>query len=83
MSPKCPVLISPYPPGQKSKRRVTPLSEYGKELREKQKIEKWYGLGEQQFRNYVKDILKKGAKVQDAPVLLIQKLEMRLDNAVL
>ncbi|MBI2042299.1 MAG: 30S ribosomal protein S4 [Candidatus Nealsonbacteria bacterium] len=83
MSPKCPVVLKPYPPGQKSKRRIAPLSEYGKELKEKQKIKKWYNLGEQQFRNYVKDILKKGAKVQDAPALLIQKLETRLDNAVL
>lgn len=82
VSPKCPVVLKPYPPGQKGKRRPTSLSEYGKELKEKQKIKKWYNLRERQFKNYVKDILKKGARAQDAPALLIQKLEMRLDNAV-
>ena len=38
LSVKCPMIKKPYPPGQKGKRRVSPLSEYGKELKEKQKI---------------------------------------------
>lgn len=83
LSPKCPVVLKPYAPGQRSKRRKFSLSEFGKELQEKQKMKRWYNLRERQFSNYVKDILKRGTKAQDAPALLIQKLEMRLDNAVL
>lgn len=76
----------PYPPGKKKKRR-TAMSEYNRELREKQKLRNWYNLKETQFKNYVKDVLKKRArsgakKGQDAPTLLIQKLEMRFDNIV-
>lgn len=82
LSPKCPILKKSYPPGQKKKRRFTPLSEFGKELKEKQKLKNWYNLGERQFRKYVKDILKRRGKVEDAAALLIQKLETRLDNII-
>jgi len=88
LSPKCPILRRPYPPGRKKKRKGT-ISEYGKELREKQKLRNWYNLSETQFKNYVKEILKKRGRVsgekaikEDTPTLLIQKLEMRLDNVV-
>ena len=66
----------------KGKRRKAPLSEYGKELREKQKLRSWYNLRETQFRRYVRDILKKRGKAEDAGSLLIRKLEMRLDNVI-
>lgn len=79
------MLRRPYPPGKRKKRR-TSLSEYGRELKEKQKLRNWYNLKEVQFKNYVKEILKKrGQSVsskEDAPTLLIRKLEMRLDNIV-
>ena len=81
-SPKCPVIRRSYPPGQKSKRRRASLSEFGKELREKQKLKNWYNLGERQFGNYVKEILKRRSKVKDAALSLIQKLETRLDNTI-
>ena len=68
------------PQGQKG--RTTPLSEYGKELREKQKLKNLYNLKEAQFRNYVKAILEKRGKVEDPTILLLQKLENRLDNVV-
>jgi len=71
-----------YPPGQKRKRRPTPLSEYGKALREKQKLKSWYNLKERQFKNYVKRILERRGKVEDASSLLIKILESRLDNVV-
>jgi len=71
-----------YPPGQKKKRRPTPLSEYGKALREKQKLKNWYNLKEKQFKNYVKKILQKRGKVGNASDLLIKTLESRLDNVV-
>jgi small subunit ribosomal protein S4 len=72
----------PYPPGQKAKKRTRGLSEYGKELREKQKLKNWYNLDERQFRKYVKEVLAKRGKVEDAGDLLIKKLESRLDNVV-
>jgi len=72
----------PYPPGQKGKRRRVPLSEYGKELREKQKLKKWYNLGERQFRKYVKETLSQRGKTGDAATLLVRKLENRLDNVI-
>jgi len=88
-SPKCPMLRRPYPPGRRKRRRRN-LSEYNKELREKQKLRNWYNLGETQFKNYVKEVLKKRAKSSkdktvkeaDAPTLLIQKLERRFDNVI-
>lgn len=82
LSPKCPFIKRPYPSGQKGKRRTRPLSEYGKELREKQKLKNWYNLNEEQFRKYVKDILRKRGKVENAADFLIQRLESRLDNTV-
>jgi small subunit ribosomal protein S4 len=72
----------PYPPGQKGKRRPRPLSEYGKELKEKQKLKNWYNLKERQFKNYAKAALGKRGKVEDAAALLIKTLERRLDNVV-
>jgi small subunit ribosomal protein S4 len=82
LSPKCPMVKRPYPPGQKGKRRPTPLSEYGRELREKQKLKNWYNLEERQLKNYVKKVLAKRGKVEDASFLLVQNLEKRLDNVV-
>mgnify|MGYP000862235100 CR=1 FL=1 len=67
---------------KKSKNKKN-LSEYGRELKEKQKLKELYGLRERQFKNYVKDILKKRGKVEDAGVLLMKKLSLRLDNVVL
>lgn len=86
-SAKCPMLRRPYPPGQRRRRRRN-VSEYSNELREKQKLKNWYNLGEVQFKNYVKEVLKKrarfsrGKKKEDAPTILIQKLEARFDNIV-
>lgn len=82
LSPKCSMVRKPYPPGEKGKRRKRPLSEYGKELSEKQKLKNWYNLKEKQFRKYVKEVLEKRGKVEDAGALLIKKLETRLDNVV-
>ena len=82
LSPKCAVTRRAYPPGKKAKRRPSQLSEFGKELREKQNLKNWYNLGERQFGNYVKEILSRKSKVADAAVSLVQKLETRLDNAI-
>lgn len=85
-SPKCSMVKRPYPPGMR-KRRGNRISEYNKELREKQKLKNWYNLREKQFSDYIKEVLKKrsivsGKETLDAPTLLIQKLESRLDNIV-
>lgn len=82
LSQKCSMVRKPYSPGQKTKRRSRPLSEYGKELREKQKLKNWYNLKEKQFGNYVKKILAKKGGSEDAGARLIEILERRLDNVV-
>lgn len=83
ISPKCAIVKRPYPPGQKRKRRRGGrISEYGKELKEKQKLRHWYNLGEKQFKNYVRGILKRRGRVKDASGLLVKTLESRFDNVV-
>jgi small subunit ribosomal protein S4 len=65
-------------PGQASDRRRR-LSDYGVQLREKQKVRRIYGLMEKQFRNYYKRAAQgKGATGEN----LLQMLERRLDNVV-
>jgi len=81
LSPNCPIIKKPYPPGLRRKKRSRPLSEYGKELKEKQKLRNWYGLREAQFRKYVKQALEKRGKT-DSVGLLIKTLESRLDNVI-
>lgn len=59
--------------------KIPRLSNYGLQLREKQKIKRIYGMTERQFRNYyIKAAQKKGA----SGVVLLQMLEARLDNVV-
>ncbi|MFL0796013.1 MAG: 30S ribosomal protein S4 [Cellvibrionaceae bacterium] len=65
-------------PGQHGARRGR-LSDYGVQLREKQKVRRIYGVLEKQFRNYYKDAARiKGATGEN----LLQLLEQRLDNVV-
>lgn len=73
----------PSVPGPKRKRGSRSLSEYGKELSEKQKLKNWYNLGEKEFKNYVKEVLqKRSQKAEDPVFLLIKDLETRIDNVV-
>jgi small subunit ribosomal protein S4 len=78
---KCPVERRPYPPGQhgQSTTRRRKSSEYAKQLREKQKIKRIYGISEQQFRNTFE-------KVSTLPGItghnLLAALESRLDNMI-
>lgn len=76
--PKCPMTRRDYPPGQHGQKNYR-ISDYGKQLKEKQKIRHIYGISETQLRNY----FQKAAK---SPASTIQKLfeilEMRLDNVV-
>ena len=81
-SPKCALIKRPFPPGPPKKKRGGSFSEYAKELREKQKLQKHYYLREKQFRNYVKEVMEERGTEKDATLLLLEKLEKRLDNVV-
>ena len=77
-SDKCSIARRNYAPGQHGQKRAK-LSEYGTQLREKQKTKSYYGVGERQFRKYF-DMAsnKKGVTGEN----LLQILESRLDNVV-
>lgn len=76
---KCPVERRGFPPGQHGQSRRGKISEYGIQLREKQKVRRTYGLIERQFRNYFARALKQTGRTGE---LLIKLLERRLDNVV-
>ena len=77
-SDKCSISRSNYAPGQHGQKRAK-LSEYGTQLREKQKTKAYYGVGEKQFRKYFEMAEnKKGITGEN----LLQILESRLDNVV-
>ena len=79
-SAKCPVLRKNAPPpgqhGLKSRRKV---SEYGQQLREKQKVKRMYGLLERQFKRYFSLAARKKSSTGEA---LLTLLETRLDNVI-
>ncbi len=75
---KCAVARRAYRPGVHGQRRVK-LSDYGIQLREKQKVKTIYGLLERQFRNYFKKAEKSRGVTGE---MLLQYLERRLDNVV-
>ena len=78
-SSKCPVEKRAYVPGQHGQNRRSRLSDYGIQLREKQKIKRIYGLFEKQFRNYYKKADRMAGITGNNLILL---LESRLDNIV-
>ncbi|OGX44252.1 MAG: 30S ribosomal protein S4 [Omnitrophica WOR_2 bacterium RIFCSPLOWO2_12_FULL_51_8] len=76
---KCPVSRRAYAPGQHGQQSRQKLSNYGLQLREKQKVRRIYGVLEKQFRRYFKIASKtKGVTGH----VLLQLLERRLDNVV-
>jgi len=75
---KCAFERRAYPPGQHGQRR-TKLSDFGLQLREKQKVKKIYGVLERQFRRY----FYKADRTKGVTGLnLLRLLELRLDNVV-
>jgi small subunit ribosomal protein S4 len=82
-SPKCPIVQrSPaknFPPGQHGQRRTRRPSEFGLQLREKQKVRRFYGVMETQFRKHFDEAVRRGGVTGDN---LLQILESRLDNVV-
>jgi small subunit ribosomal protein S4 len=76
---KCGYERRSYPPGQHGQSRRRKRSDYGEQLREKQKVKRIYGIAERQFRGYYhKATRMKGVAGEN----LIQLLERRLDNVV-
>jgi small subunit ribosomal protein S4 len=79
LSDKCAINKRNYAPGQHGQRRRSKLSEYGLQLREKQRVKRSYGLLESQFRQYFQKASRsKGVTGTELLVLL----ERRLDNVV-
>lgn len=81
-TPKCIFEKRPTPPGKplSERKHRSNLTEYGIQLKQKQKVRNVYGLSEKQFSRYVKEATsEKGASPVD---LLFEKLERRLDNVV-
>ena len=76
---KCPIETRNYPPGEHGQGRRSKVSEYGIQLREKQKIKRSYGLLETQFKIYFEKANKqKGITGEN----LVRLLERRFDNVV-
>jgi len=73
----------PYIPGQHGNKRKPRLSNYGKQLREKQRVKRTYGMRERQFKNLYKEATRR-SKVggTDKGLELLRLLETRLDNVV-
>jgi small subunit ribosomal protein S4 len=76
---KCPIERRNYAPGQHGQSRRSRISEYGIQLREKQKVRRQYGLLEAQFRNYFQRASKATGKTGD---MLVKTLERRFDNVL-
>jgi small subunit ribosomal protein S4 len=78
-SPKCAIEKRNYPPGEHGQRRRVKLTDYGLQLREKQKMKRIYGIVERQFRNYFRMAERqKGITGEN----LLRFLERRLENVV-
>ena len=76
---RCPVTRRHSPPGTHGVKGYGKLTEYGTQLREKQKAKYMYGIMEKQFRNYFEKALHQTGNTTDN---FLRALELRLDNAV-
>lgn len=81
-SPKCSMVKRSYAPGESKSKRRRNVSDYGLELREKQKLKNWYNVKEYKFKKYVSAVLAKKGKVKNLPEEFIKHLEKRLDNVI-
>jgi small subunit ribosomal protein S4 len=77
-SPKCPIEIRPYPPGEHGRNRPKE-GDYLTQIREKQKAKRIYGILEKQFHGYYVEASGKAGRTGDT---MLQLLERRLDNVV-
>ena len=73
----------PFVPGQHGNQKRTRLSNYGIQLREKQKVKRTYGVREKQFKNmYLEATRRSKAHNTDRGLEFLRLLELRLDNIV-
>lgn len=81
LGPKCAIERRNYPPGEHGKKATfrRKVSDYGRQLREKQKARRIYGVMERQFRRYFREATRRKG-LTGATLLMI--LESRLDNVV-
>jgi len=77
-TPKCPMVRRPYRPGIHGQKRRT-VTEYGKQLREKQALRAMYGIRERQLRGYFSEARSQPGITAE---VLVSDLESRLDNVV-
>src|SRR5579872_4320598 len=77
-SPKCPIEIRPYPPGEHGRNRPKE-GDYLTQIREKQKARRIYGVLEKQFHGYYVEASRKVGRTGET---MLQLLERRLDNVV-
>lgn len=81
-SPKSALVKRPYPPGQHGpNHRPRKTSEFGTQLKSKQKVRQMYRLMEKPFKAYIKKALERASK-ESPYIAVIRSLEMRLDNTV-
>lgn len=78
-SAKCPIVKRKYPPGVHGPKGYPKLTEYGLQLREKQKLKRSYNISERQLNNYFNKAKK---KIGNTEVDLLRMLEMRLDSVI-
>ena len=64
------------------KRTPSPVSEYGRQLKEKQNLKRQYNLRERQFSRYIKEAVSESLKGGNSQELFLQSLERRLDSIV-
>ncbi len=81
LSPKCAIEVRPHPPGAHGKKATfrRKVSDYGSQLREKQKARRVYGVMEKQFRRYFEEADRRKG-LTGATLLML--LESRLDNVI-
>ncbi len=79
LTEKCSFSRRPYIPGQHHNNQRRKISEYGKQLREKQKVKRIYGVLERQFRKYFEAADRKPGETGEN---LLKMLEKRLDNTM-
>ena len=79
MSPKCAIIKRNFPPGAHGAKGKKRLTEYGTQLREKQKAKRIYGIFEKQLYNYY---AKARRLPGDTGEIITQMLQLRLDNVI-
>lgn len=78
-SPKCAAVRKPYPPGQHGQKRRRASSEFGLQLKEKQKFKLSYGVDEKNLRQIYQKAQK---QVGSTAAKIVELLERRLDNVI-